>query len=663
MLVACAKNGQSLEQMAMKSNWICIALIASTGVWVPGFCSATDNTGMRPPHDSTTKGLNRSNVVSPSTWTADGGSIPLLFPDPLLDWLIQLNVKDAWRYSYGNQVRIAVIDSGIYAAHPDFGGRIIVPQRNYYYDYLGARQLYFDELSDTSQSEEWDLHGHGTFVAGIIGGYGSNFIGVAPEAEILSVRAMNPSRLWLPTHSEQVIAGIYYAISQSARVINLSVAFNEADLDFAAFEDEFQTAVDQAYAQGVISVAGAGNSRADTDNFYPAGLRKVITVGGINTGTEDTWYNPSTGRGSNAGTAVDFVAPALNILSLRAQGAGHNLARPAPEGFDNELYGVLSGTSMSTAMVSGITAVMLADDPALTFSDIYRKLQYSSKDLGAPGRDDTFGHGLVDALGAISMDFYSNDDDFEDLNVYDGIVKTLKLPPTGTIDLPQGLVTITNQLGEYFQANDVSLFNFKSEYAFKPDDGKNYKAYGRPDRITYKDGSFDLVNYWHGSPLLQIPGEAEIPEAYRIHTLESYNAQGQLFRVVRFDENGHEISLVGDLDKDYRVDRTDVAIFAQRFGPLSGASRGYGDLDDDGDIDLMDMATLQTHLGESLGFNGVAPTAAVPEPASWPLAISGLGVLGGAAWRAAIRRRPTRSNRAAQVTERHKANEAGSGTT
>jgi hypothetical protein len=137
-----------------------------------------------------------------------------------------------------------------------------------------------------------------------------------------------------------------------------------------------QTACNNAWNAGLIIVAAAGNDGSSVD--YPAAYSTVIAV----TATNSADGYPSW---SNYGSQAELSAPGVSIYST-AKGGG---------------YTTESGTSMSTPHVSGVAALVLADDPTLTNSEVRTILQNTAEDLGPTGRDVHYGYGLVDAEAAV----------------------------------------------------------------------------------------------------------------------------------------------------------------------------------------------------------------------------------------------------------------------
>ncbi|MEA5078518.1 MAG: S8 family peptidase [Anaerolineaceae bacterium] len=227
------------------------------------------------------------------------------------------------RYTYinnGTGVNAYVIDTGIYTANQDFGGR--------------ARNVY-DAIGDGQNGN--DCNGHGTHVAGIVGG--SKF-GVAKGARLLGVRVFDCGGSG--SYSD-VIAGIDWVAAHGVKpaVVNLSLSGWEFD--------PLDTAVNKLIAKGFIVVVAAGNSSDDACYYSPAKVPNAITVAATNASDAQADY-------SNYGSCVDLFAPGSDILSDSIGSAS------AVE--------TLSGTSMAAPHVSGVVALYLQKYPKATLSTV-----------------------------------------------------------------------------------------------------------------------------------------------------------------------------------------------------------------------------------------------------------------------------------------------------
>lgn len=266
--------------------------------------------------------------------------------------LAKLELGDAHLLSTGRGAKIAIIDTGIDARHPDFAGAAFES-----FDALGGARP--------------EPGTHGTAVAGIIGARGT-MRGVAPAATLMSIRAFPSDRSQEPqmTTSFVLLKALDWSLAHGARVINLSLAGPRDPL--------MENAVAVAAAKGVILVAAAGNNGAKAPPAFPAAYADVIAVTAID--ARDQLYDRA-----NHGGYIAVAAPGVDVLAL-ARGKGHDLQ---------------SGTSFAAAHVSGIIALMLERDANLTAANARRALVESAVDLGAPGRDDAFGAGRTSAAAAL----------------------------------------------------------------------------------------------------------------------------------------------------------------------------------------------------------------------------------------------------------------------
>lgn len=267
----------------------------------------------------------------------------------------------------GEGVTVAIIDSGI-AGRRDFRGRIV-------------GRFEFSSLTDSRA----DQNGHGTYVAGIIAGRAREYIGIAPEAQLLSLKVSGREGYALVS---DVIRALQWAVDHrdeyDIRVINISLTSTIAD---SYRLDPLDAAVEQAWFQGMVVVTAAGNlgTQAFAVDHAPANDPYVITVGALDDqGTPDP-ADDALAPWSSRGVTVDgyakpeVVAPGLDIVSTLAS-RGSYLARNMPGAVVDEHYLRLSGTSASAAVVSGVAALMLEREPHLTPDQVKFRLVAS----GAP---------------------------------------------------------------------------------------------------------------------------------------------------------------------------------------------------------------------------------------------------------------------------------------
>lgn len=233
--------------------------------------------------------------------------------DPYADqqWaLTEVEGTTLWLTTTGDrEILVAVLDTGIDADHEDLEGKVAA------------------EANFTDSPTPHDVYGHGTHIAGIIAANSNNGIGItgiAPESRLMNVKVANDKR---QCQGLALAQGIIWAVDNGARVINISIELAEPS---AQLED----AVNYAWSQGVLIIAAAGNQGGQSP-VYPAFYENCIAVTATR---QDGTLAPL----SNYGDWVDFAAPGFNIYSTLP---------------DNR-YGYKSGTSVATAHISGLAALL-----------------------------------------------------------------------------------------------------------------------------------------------------------------------------------------------------------------------------------------------------------------------------------------------------------------
>lgn len=266
----------------------------------------------------------------------------------------------AWELQRGSaQVRVAVIDSGVSATHPD-----LVSKLDDGVNITGGATDDTDAPYNT----------HGTHIAGIVAASTNNsegVVGVSWGSRLVPIKAANPlgftSDVWLAE-------GLLWAADNGVDVAVMSFGLSN-------YSDVLADAVRYAHDRGVIVVASSGNTGA-LGVLYPAAYPEVIAVGA--TDNNDMWAPFST-----AGPEVEFVAPGVDIFSTT-----HTV-------FDPDTYGFSSGTSVSTPIVAGVAALLRSADPDVSLEEVRRILAATARDLGDLGRDDLYGFGRVNAQRAL----------------------------------------------------------------------------------------------------------------------------------------------------------------------------------------------------------------------------------------------------------------------
>jgi serine protease len=292
---------------------------------------------------------------------------------------------------------VAVVDSGIVADHPDLA-RMLVPG----YDFISIPSISGDgDGIDANPNDEAGSGGsfHGTHVAGTIAAEAFNsrgVIGVAPMARIMPVRVLGVGggTLFDITQGIRFAAGLSNSSNtlpaRRADVINLSLGGSDA---CSSAEADVFAAVRQ---QGVIVVAATGNEAAPVGS--PANCGNVIAVSAVS-------YDLRLATYSNSGPQTAVTAPGGD--QSRNSPAGADLIVSTYAAFQGGVrraaYAGLQGTSMATPHVAGVMALMRAVNPSLTPAQVDTLLASGAltQELGAAGRDSSFGYGLINALKAV----------------------------------------------------------------------------------------------------------------------------------------------------------------------------------------------------------------------------------------------------------------------
>jgi subtilisin family serine protease len=280
-------------------------------------------------------------------------------PAETLPWGVdRIDADLVWGITTGDPVKVAIVDTGIDMKHPDLKDNLKggVSTVNY----------------TTSYNDD---NGHGTHVAGIAAAIDNEIgvIGVGPKIDLYAVKVLDRRG---SGYLSDVIEGLDWAIQNGMQVVNMS-------LGTASNVLSFQEAVQKVNAAGIVQVAAAGNSGGSVS--YPAAYSEVIAVSATDkTDTIASW--------SSRGPEIDLAAPGVNIYST----------------YKGSTYASLSGTSMAAPHVTGVAALVIDrktcdydSDGICTPAEVQQRLEATAEDLGAVGKDNLYGSGLVDAEKAV----------------------------------------------------------------------------------------------------------------------------------------------------------------------------------------------------------------------------------------------------------------------
>lgn len=291
-----------------------------------------------------------------------------------------------WARTHGTRsgaaVEVAVLDEGIYAAHPDLDSKI------------AAQQDFIDGDPDASEVPGGY---HGTFVSGIAAAEtntdpAAGMAGAGWDVKLDVARVCGPD-----TCEEKHIApAIAWAVAQGARVINLSFGGVRASGGDSAVNAEIQNALNK----NRIVVAAVGNEGITTNNFWPASYPGVLGVGAVRSDNAPSEYSIGA---SNAGDMVDLVAIDSIVTPSGVQGIVSTSNPGALADCESSnCYAPGRGTSYATPQVSGAAALLWAHIDAPTDEKVRARLMNNATNLGAAGRDDQFGHGRLNVKCAFT---------------------------------------------------------------------------------------------------------------------------------------------------------------------------------------------------------------------------------------------------------------------
>lgn len=287
-----------------------------------------------------------------------------------------VNAESAWGLSKGDNVIVAVVDTGIDLGHPEFAGKLVPG---------------YDFVRDDSEPDDED--GHGTHVAGIVGANTDNNQGVAGmgwNVQIMPLKVFDNTGF--ATDSD-VADAIRYAADNGARIINLSLG---SPNDSQTIRD----AIQYARNKGVLVIAASGNEyKNGNPPIYPAAIPEVLAVAAVDDQQQHASY-------SSTGSYVDVAAPGGDPTDQFDSTVTHWIWSTFPRtmaGIPAIGYNGMSGTSQAAPLVSGLAALIWSKNPSLTADQVASIIINTATDLGTPGKDDFFGYGLVNAATAVQQ--------------------------------------------------------------------------------------------------------------------------------------------------------------------------------------------------------------------------------------------------------------------
>ncbi|MEV7239317.1 S8 family serine peptidase [Streptomyces sp. NPDC051020] len=283
----------------------------------------------------------------------------------------QIGTPQAWESGLtGKDVKVAVLDTGVDAGHPDLTGRV-------------SQSKSFIEGQEVA-----DRNGHGTHVTSTIGGTGaasdSKEKGVAPDATLAVGKVLSDQG---SGSESQIIAGMEWAARDvHAKVVSMSLGSREG----SDGTDPMAQAVNTLSKEtGALFVIAAGNSGAPGSIGSPGAADSALTVGAVDSADRAAYFSSQGPRFGDNALKPDVSAPGVGILAARSQltsGSGY--------------YTSLSGTSMATPHVAGVAALLAQKHPDWSGAQLKDALMSTSKQLGASAY--ALGAGRVSVPAAIT---------------------------------------------------------------------------------------------------------------------------------------------------------------------------------------------------------------------------------------------------------------------
>ena len=273
----------------------------------------------------------------------------------------KIKAEEAWEISQGEDVVVAVVDTGVDYNHPDL--------RDNMWELDGYPGFYGYDFSDYDP-DPMDYDGHGTHVAGTIAAILNNnqgVAGVAPKAKIMAIK------IFPYAYESNIADALVFAVDLGAKILNNSWGYSYRH----PYSPLLEAAIDYVYSMGAIAIFSAGNANDETQYYSPQNHPKTIAVAATDINDQRAYF-------SNYGPSTDVAAPGVNILSCRRNGG----------------YVYLNGTSMACPHVVGQAALLMATDPSLTFEQVREAIVNSADPIVT---DRSIGSGRINLINPLKV--------------------------------------------------------------------------------------------------------------------------------------------------------------------------------------------------------------------------------------------------------------------
>jgi len=371
------------------------------------------------------------------------------------------DMSTVWDYYRGDNVKVAVIDSGFDYDHPEF---IDINGKNRVSE--GSCYIYTDHSKKVhtqvgrNKVDITDGDSHGTMCAGLLGSSVNKkgITGIAPNVELMLIK--------IDKHALSMAEAFRYAADNGARVISTSLGQypnsngeSYGDIHFEKGLDlskVFNENINYAYSKGVSIVAATGNSR-ETRVSYPAGCDNVIGAGGLNAGSKtQIWDNGYEGSNYNGSKVyVDVFAPSDGIYA-----PGYDASKNVPT-----YWGEAKGTSFAAPLIAGAIALYYQKYPNATNIDVENALKKACENISSYNNNKNMGLGRLD-VGKL-------------LNIEEDILKTNISSTSDSISQKATKLTIVDEEGWNFRTLHLFDVSFFEGYGYKELDRYLKDMYGQ----------------------------------------------------------------------------------------------------------------------------------------------------------------------------------------
>lgn len=372
------------------------------------------------------------------------------------------NMSEVWNHYRGDNILVAVIDSGFDYNHPDFknmDGDSKISDTSAYIYTSGSSVKIQKGINNVGIT---DYDSHGTMCAGLLGASVNNYgiTGIAPNVDLMLIK--------IDKKASSMNEAFKYAADNGARVISTSLGAypntngeSSGDIHFNAGVDlstSFNEGINYAYSKGVSIVAATGNSKT-TSVSYPAGCENVIGAGGLDLGSQTKIWDDGT-EGSNYNGSykyVDVFAPSEGIYA-----PGYDFSKNSSTYWSDG-----KGTSFAAPLIAGAIAMYYQKYPNHTNKDVEEALKRACINISSYNNNKDMGLGRLD-VGKL-------------LNIDEDVEKVNSRVSSTTINQDATKLTIIDEEGWNFRT--LHLFNMKFEQGYGYYEFEKYLEYTYGKRI------------------------------------------------------------------------------------------------------------------------------------------------------------------------------------